>query len=106
MTFERPNLTFSDPNQDQNVIHDFKRTIITCIGMQRENYQKDKQEKCGGKKGCLVNMTPQASQVEILLRSCKILQESCKILIKIKILIRSCLTFKILKNLSKNLVRS
>ena len=46
------------------------------------------------------------SQVEILLRSCKILQESCKILIKIKILIRSCLTFKILKNLSKNLVRS
>ena len=45
-------------------------------------------------------------QVEILLRSCKILQESCKILIKIKILIRSCLTFKILKNLSKNLVRS
>ena len=46
------------------------------------------------------------TQVEILLRSCKILQESCKILIKIKILIRSCLTFKILKNLSKNLVRS
>ena len=46
------------------------------------------------------------AQVEILLRSCKILQESCKILIKIKILIRSCLTFKILKNLSKNLVRS
>ena len=45
------------------------------------------------------------TQVEILLRSCKILQESCKILIKIKILIRSCLTFKILKNLSKNLVR-
>ena len=36
----------------------------------------------------------------------KILQESCKILIKIKILIRSCLTFKILKNLGKNLVRS
>ena len=49
---------------------------------------------------------PELSQVEILLRSCKILQESCKILIKIKILIRSCLTFKILKNLSKNLVRS
>ena len=46
------------------------------------------------------------AQVEILLRSCKILQESCKILIKIKILIRSCLTVKILKDLSKNLVRS
>ena len=44
------------------------------------------------------------TQVEILLRSCKILQESCKIL-KIKILIRSCLTVKILKDLSKNLVR-
>ena len=38
--------------------------------------------------------------------TCKILQESCKILIKIKILIRSCLTVKILKDLSKNLVRS
>ena len=46
------------------------------------------------------------TQVEILLRSCKILQESCKILIKIKILIRSCLTLQIFKNLSKNLVRS
>ena len=46
------------------------------------------------------------SQVEILLRSCKILQESWKILIKIKILIRSCLTLQILKNLNKNLVRS
>ena len=50
--------------------------------------------------------TIKTSQVEILLRSCKILQESCKILIKIKISIRSCLTFNILKNLSKNLVRS
>ena len=46
------------------------------------------------------------TQVEILLRFCEILQESCKILIKIKILIRSCLTVKILKDLSKNLVRS
>ena len=54
-------------------------------------------------KGLRLGLAP---QVEILLRSCKILQESCKILIKIKILIRSCLTFKILKNLSKNLVRS
>ena len=54
----------------------------------------------------IINESAGPSQVEILLRSCKILQESCKILIKIKILIRSCLTFKILKNLSKNLVRS
>jgi len=44
------------------------------------------------------------TQVEILLRSCKILQESCKILNKIKILIRSCLTVKILKELCENLI--
>ena len=40
-----------------------------------------------------------SAQEEILLRS-------CKNLVKIKILIKSSLTFKILKNRSKNLVRS
>ena len=50
----------------------------------------------------MLDCLPKSSLVEIILRSCKISQESGRILIKIKILIRSCLTVKILKNLSKS----
>ena len=46
----------------------------------------------------LIKVLVEHTQVEILLRS-------CKNLVKIKILIRSCLTVKISKDLSKNLVR-
>ena len=40
------------------------------------------------------------------MRSCTILQESGKILIEIKILIRSCLRFQILKDPNENIARS